>query len=75
MVVSSLGLERPEAREVLKALRARRPGTALIVEVAAGEEAEWQGLLEGCEVVVSPVLPEQLVAVVRGALAKSPPGP
>ena len=75
VVVSSLGLERPEAREVLQALRARRPNTSLIVEVAAGEETEWQGLLEGCDVVVSPVLPEQLVAVVRGALAKSRPEP
>lgn len=70
VVVSSLGLDRPEAREALQALRARRPETPLVVEVAPGQEAEWRELLEGCDVVVSPVAPEQLVARVRGALSR-----
>ena len=71
VVVSSLGLERPEAREVLQALRMRRPGTPLIVEVPPGDKAEWQDLLAGCDLIVSPVVPEELVACVRAALAKS----
>jgi DNA-binding response OmpR family regulator len=74
-VVSSLGLERPEAREVLQALRMRRPQTPLIVEVPPGNEIEWQDLLEGCDLIVAPVVPEELVACVRAALAKSRPEP
>ena len=73
VVVSSLGFERPEAREVLQALRLRRPGTPLIVEVPPGDNAEWQDLLEGCDVIASPVQPDELVASVRAALAKSRP--
>ena len=75
VVVSSLGLDRPEAREVLQALRMRRPETPLIVEVPPGDKGEWQDLLEGCDLIVSPVVPEQLVACVRAALAKSRPEP
>ncbi len=73
VVVSSLGVERPEAREVLQALRMHRPGTPLIVEVPPGDNAEWQDLLEGCDVIASPVQPDELVASVRAALAKSRP--
>jgi len=74
VVVSSLGLERLEAREVLQALRMRRPGTPLIVEVPAGDQAAWQDLLEGCDLIESPVVPEELVARVRAALARTHPG-
>jgi CheY-like chemotaxis protein len=70
VIVSSLGLERPEARGVLAALRARCADTPLIVEVTAGQQAEYESLLEGCDLVVSPVSPEQLVAAVKGALAR-----
>lgn len=73
VVVSSLGFERPEAREVLQALRLRRPGTPLIVEVPPGGKAEWQDMLEGCDVIASPVQPDELVACVGAALAKSRP--
>jgi DNA-binding response OmpR family regulator len=73
VVVSSLGLERPEAAEVLQALRLRRPGTPLIVEVPPGDHAEWQELLEGCDLIVSPVVPDELVARVRDALARTKP--
>jgi DNA-binding response OmpR family regulator len=73
VVVSSLGLERPEAREVLQALRTRCPETALVVEVAPGQEAELQNLVPECDLIVSPVVPEQLVACVRGALARRQP--
>ncbi len=73
VVVSSLGVERPEAREVLEALRRRCPDTALVVEVAPGQEAEWHDLLRECELVVSPVAPEELLDRVREALAKRRP--
>lgn len=72
-IVSSLGVERPETREVLLALRARCPKTPLVVEIAPDQEAEWRGLVKGCELVVTPVAPEELVAVVQRALAKSQP--
>jgi len=69
VIVSSLGLGTPQSREVLEALRARCAGTPLVVEVAAAEQDEWADLLRGCEVVVSPVSPDALVAAVRGVLA------
>jgi DNA-binding NtrC family response regulator len=70
VVVSSLGLERAEARDVLQALRARCPNVPLVVEVGAGLGSEWPDLLRGCELVYSPVGPEELVAAVRRALEK-----
>ncbi len=69
VIVSSLGLERPEARGVLAALRARCADTPLIVEVTAGQQAEYESLLDGCDLVLAPVGPAQLVAAVEGALA------
>jgi DNA-binding NtrC family response regulator len=70
VVVSSLGLERAEAREVLQALRARCPDVPLVVEVGAGQDGEWPDLLRGCELVYSPVAPEELVSAVRRALER-----
>jgi len=69
VVVSGLGLGTPQAREVLAALRSRCAGIPLIIEVAAEEKEEWPDLLEGCEVLVSPVAPDELVAAVQGVLA------
>jgi DNA-binding response OmpR family regulator len=69
VIVSSLGLGSPQNRAVLQALRARCTGTPLVVEVAPGEKEQWPDLLKGCEVVVSPVASEELVAAVRGVLA------
>ncbi len=70
-IVSSLGLDRPESREVLEALRTRYPATPLIVEVAPGQEGEWPELLDGCDLLVAPVAADQIVAAVRNALAES----
>lgn len=70
VIVSSLGLGSVQSRDVLQALRARCAGTPLVVEVAPGEDEEWHALLEGCQVVFSPVAPEQLVAAVDEALAE-----
>ena len=69
VIVSSLGLGTPQTREVLQGLRARCAGTPLIVEIAPEEKEKWSDLLEGCEVVVSPVGPDELLAVVREVLA------
>ena len=69
VIVSSLGLGTARSREVLEALRARCAGTPLVVEVAPEEKEEWSDLLQGCEVVVSPVTPDELVAAVRGVVA------
>jgi len=75
VVVSSLGLERPEAREVLEALRLRCTGTPLIVVTPPGDRPEQHDVPEGCDLISSPVVPDQLVACVRDALARSDTGP
>lgn len=69
VIVAGLGLSKPQSREVLEALRTRCAGTPLVVEVSPEEKEEWSDLLQGCEVVVSPVTPDELVAAVRGVLA------
>ncbi len=71
VVVSSLGLSRPEAREVLVALRERCPATPIVVVASPGDEDEWQDLPAECELITSPVVPEELVTCVHGALAGS----
>lgn len=72
VVVSALGLDGSTGREVLEALRARLTDTALVVEVAPGLEDELGDLLEGCQIVTSPVDSERLVVSVREALAARP---
>jgi hypothetical protein len=68
VVVSSLGLDREERREVLQALRARCPELPLVVEIRAGQDEEWTDLLHGCQLVRSPVVPEELCSAVERAL-------
>jgi CheY-like chemotaxis protein len=70
VVVSCLGLERVEGREVLGALRARCPAIPLVVEVSAGQEEQWPALLGDCELVYCPIAPEQLLTAVSRALEK-----
>ena len=69
LIVTSLGLGTRQSREVFEALRTRCPRTPLVVEVTREETEEWPDLLQGCEVVISPVTPDALVATVRGVLA------
>lgn len=69
VIVAGLGLGTPQSREVLEALRARCDGIPLIVELAAEERERWPELLQGCQVVDSPVTADDLVAAVRGVLA------
>lgn len=70
-IVSSLGLDQPQTREVVESLRRRCPGTPLIVEVPAGQEVSWHGLLDGCQIISAPARPEQLVSAVQQALASN----
>jgi hypothetical protein len=70
VVVSSLGLGRRESREVLEALRVRCPEVPLVVQVSPGEDEEWPDLLQGCELVHSPLAADQVVAAVGRALGK-----
>lgn len=71
VIVSSLGLDRLEARDVLQALRTRCPDVPLVVEVDPGRAGEWADLLEGCELIHSPVAPDQLLSAVNRALART----
>jgi CheY-like chemotaxis protein len=41
VVVTALGLERPAGREVLEALRARLPGTPLVVAADSVVDPDW----------------------------------
>jgi hypothetical protein len=70
VVVSSLGLARPESREVLKALRGRCAHVPLVVGASPAEAEEWPELLEGCELVHSPLAADEVVAAVARALGK-----
>lgn len=69
VIVACLGLGTARSREVLEALRARCAETPLIVEVAPEEREEWPDLLDACDVVDSPVTPDELVTALRGVLA------
>jgi DNA-binding response OmpR family regulator len=69
IVVTHLGLVRREARQVLEALRTRYPATPVVAIVTPEDDhADGHWLLDGCDLLVSPVDPEQLVASVQGAL-------
>jgi CheY-like chemotaxis protein len=72
VVVSSLGLEQAETREVLQALRARCPEIPLVVAIHPRQEDDWPDLLRGCELVDAPVEPAQLVGAVQRALQETP---
>jgi DNA-binding NarL/FixJ family response regulator len=65
LVVCSLGLEHESAREILKEMRTRYPGTPLLVEIPPQADAELRALLDGCNVLSAPVTPEQVVPAVQ----------
>ncbi len=67
-VVSRLGLETPEAREALAALRAQVPRTPLLVEADEADAERWPELLAGCELVAAPAAPEQIVSRLQSML-------
>ena len=65
LVVCSLGYEHDVAREVLRELRTRYPGTPLLVEVPSEVDAELRELLDGCHRLPARAAPEQVVAAVQ----------
>jgi DNA-binding response OmpR family regulator len=67
VVVSALGVEEREKRAVLEALRRFHPSKPLVVEVSAGEIDRYGDLINGVHLVISPVVPEELVAAVNDA--------
>jgi hypothetical protein len=70
VVVHSLNPDRREHAEVLRALRARHPGTPVVVEVPGPSAARHPGLLDGCVVVPFPATRDSLVGAVAEALAE-----
>ncbi|HEX6662146.1 MAG TPA: hypothetical protein VF025_00590 [Gaiellaceae bacterium] len=54
---------------MLVALRERCPATPIVVVASPGDEDEWQDLPGECQLIASPVVPDELVTCVRGALA------
>ena len=68
VVVTALGLEREDAREVLRGLRTRYPGTPLVVAVAVADALELEDELYGCTVVPEDAEPARIADAVAGAL-------
>ncbi len=66
-----LGYEHEAAREVLRELRTRYPGTPLVVEAPSEMDAELRELLDGCHQLPAPASPEQIVAAVQGLSGKA----
>jgi hypothetical protein len=67
VVVSALGVGEEEKRAVLEALRRFHPHKPLVVELAVGEIDRYGDLIDGVHLVISPVVPEELVAAVNDA--------
>ena len=68
VILNSLSLSQPDRREVVEALRARLPGTPVIVGVPQPQAAEHAALLEGCRLMVFPPDSGTIKREVRGAL-------
>jgi DNA-binding NarL/FixJ family response regulator len=69
VVVTALGFDREEAREVLRGLRARYPSTQLVVEATVAEALELEDELVGCAVVPQDADPDRVAAEVTRVLA------
>jgi DNA-binding response OmpR family regulator len=70
LIVSSLGLQTSETRDVLASLRRRLPRTPLLVEAPTDDVAQWAEFVDGCKLVDAPAGPDELVATVRAALER-----
>ena len=75
VVYTSLAWHKPENREVLMALRARHPGTPVVVEIPYPEVERFRDVLEGCHLVHTPVGRAAMVAAIRTALEQGVPEP
>ncbi len=70
VIVHGLNPDYPEHAEVLRALRAKHPGTPIVVEVPTPSMARHAGLLADCVVVPFPASGDALLAAVDQALAR-----
>jgi DNA-binding NtrC family response regulator len=75
VIYTSLAWHDPASREVLKALRARHPGTPVVVEIPSPDVAKFQDVLEGCQLVHTPVGRVAMAAAIRTALEQGVPEP
>jgi DNA-binding NtrC family response regulator len=75
VIYTSLAWHNPESREVLKALRARHPGTPVVVEIPYPAVARFQDVLESCHLVHTPVGRTAMVKAIRAALEQGVPEP
>ena len=71
VVVSALGLDRPEGREPLVALRARLPHLPVLVEADAEAPARWPELVREDERLEPGTAPTELVERVGKALGEA----
>ena len=72
VVVSSLGLDRPEGLEPLMALRTRLPRLPVLVEADADAEALWPDLVRPGERLEPGIEPSELVGRVDSLLGREP---
>lgn len=70
VVVSSLGLETPEAREALTALHTRLPRLPILVEIGEETAARWPELVREGDLVEPGINAEALAERVRLALLR-----
>jgi hypothetical protein len=68
VVVTALGLDREDSRDVLRGLRTRYPSTRLVVEATAGESLDLADDLAGCTVVPAGAEPEFVAGAVTSLL-------
>lgn len=74
IVVSALGVDTPEGREPLVALRARLPHLPVLVEADAEATTRWPDLVREDERIEPGAAPAELVDRVGKALGKAAPG-
>jgi CheY-like chemotaxis protein len=68
VVVTALGLEREDGRDVLRGLRARYPSTPLVVAATVSMSLELKDELTGCTVVPEDAEPASVAAAVTNIL-------
>lgn len=69
VVLWGLGLDRPESRRELEALRARHPRMPVLVRASAEEAARWAEAVAGAALVTPSAGPEEVVSAALAAVA------
>ena len=68
VVITGLGLDDPQTREIVAALRAEFPATPLVVLAKQGEARRLRELLADCNVIPFPWTAQKMAAAVSSAL-------